>query len=97
VNRRSSQELRRAMLRDPSEGSMHWHELRTTDAMAAVFALVFVPALAAVLCLGGAHGHASFATIAAGGMFITLVAGVLGVLFRLSRQWEGEGDVKEHV
>jgi hypothetical protein len=66
--------------------------------MAAVFALIFVPALAAALCiLGGIHGHVSFATIAAGSLFLVLTGGLLGVLFRLSRQWEAEGDVKPHV
>jgi hypothetical protein len=66
--------------------------------MAAVFALVLVPALGAVLCiLAGIHGHASFATIAAGSVFLSLTVGMLGVLFRLFRQWDAEGDVKSGV
>ena len=66
--------------------------------MAAIFALVLVPALGAVLCIfGGIHGHASFATIAAGSVFLSLTVAVLGLLFRLSRQWEAEGDLKPHA
>jgi hypothetical protein len=69
----------------------------TTMVMAAVFALIFVPALAAVLCMfGDIHGHLSFSTIAAGSMFVALITGLLGVLFRLARQWEDEGE-RPHV
>jgi len=61
--------------------------------MAAVFALIFVPALGAVLCmLGDVHGHLSFGTIAAGTVFVALITGMLAVLFRLARQWEDEGE-----
>lgn len=59
--------------------------------MAAIFALVFVPALAAVLfLLGDLHGHVSFTSIAAAGMFLALVAGLITGLFRMSRVWDDD-------
>ncbi len=59
--------------------------------MAAVFALVFVPALAAALCmLGDVHGHLAVSTIAATMVFVSLLTGLLAGLFRLSRRWEDE-------
>ena len=57
--------------------------------MAAIFALVFVPAVAAVLfMLGDIHGHFSVASIAATGIFLALLVGLLTGLFRLARQWD---------
>jgi amino acid transporter len=65
--------------------------------MAAVFALIFVPAIAAILCmLGEVHGHLSLATVAATTTFLALIIGLLTGLFRLARQWEAEGD-RPHV
>jgi hypothetical protein len=58
--------------------------------MAAIFALVFVPAVAAVLfMLGDIHGHLSVTSVAATGMFVALLGGLLAGLFRLARQWDG--------
>ncbi|MEP6860314.1 MAG: hypothetical protein ABJE66_06830 [Deltaproteobacteria bacterium] len=57
--------------------------------MAAIFALVLVPALAAILCvLGDGHGHLSLSTIAATLTFFVLIGGLLTGLFRLARQWD---------
>ena len=65
--------------------------------MAAVFALIFVPAVAAILCMvGDINGHGSFVTIAATGTFLALITGLLVGLFRLAHQWESEGDIKPH-
>lgn len=59
--------------------------------MAAIFALVFVPAFAAVLfVLGDLHGHMSLSSIAAAGMFVALVAGLIAGLFRMSRVWDDD-------
>jgi len=59
--------------------------------MAAVFALVFVPGLAAVLfMLGGAKGDLSFGTAMATTVFVALAAGVFSGLLRLSQRWEDE-------
>ena len=57
--------------------------------MAAIFALVFVPAVAAVLfMLGDIHGHLSVTSIAATVIFLGLLTGMLTGLFRLARQWD---------
>ncbi|HEY6038469.1 MAG TPA: hypothetical protein VIV58_29505 [Kofleriaceae bacterium] len=57
--------------------------------MAAIFALVFVPAVAAVLfMLGDVHGHLSFASVSATVIFVGLLTGLLTGLFRLARQWD---------
>lgn len=57
--------------------------------MAAIFALVFVPAVAAVLVmLGDIHGHMSFTTIAATLTFLALIGGLITGLFRLAHQWD---------
>ena len=59
--------------------------------MAAVFALVFVPALAAVLLMAGVvRGSLSLSTGLAATVFIALAAGMLAGLFRLARKWEDE-------
>jgi hypothetical protein len=59
--------------------------------MAAVFALVFVPALASVLFMVGlVRGGLSFATFAASTVFVALATGMLIGLFRLARHWEEE-------
>jgi hypothetical protein len=60
-------------------------------AMAAVFALVFVPTLAAVLfMLGGLHGSMSFSSILATSVFVALATGSLVGLFRLVYEWDHE-------
>ncbi len=56
--------------------------------MAAVFALVFVPAVVALMCLFGMHGALTFGTVAAAGVFIALLVGLLAGLFRLTHAWE---------
>jgi hypothetical protein len=57
--------------------------------MAAIFALIFVPALAAMLfMLGLLHGNPSLASCAAVAIFVTLAMGVFVGLLRLMRQWE---------
>lgn len=57
--------------------------------MAAIFALVFVPAVAAVLfMLGDIHGHLTASSIAATVIFVGLLTGLLTGLFRLARQWD---------
>jgi hypothetical protein len=59
--------------------------------MAAVFALVFVPGLAATLfMLGALQGTVSFATAFAAFVFAALAAGIFVGLFKLSRKWESE-------
>jgi hypothetical protein len=59
--------------------------------MAAIFALVFVPAVAAVLfLLGDLNGHVSISTVAASAVFVALLVGLLAGLFRMSRAWDDE-------
>lgn len=59
--------------------------------MAAIFALIFVPALAAVLfMIGGVHGHLSFSTGLAATVFVALATGLLTGLFRLAHSWDEE-------
>ena len=61
------------------------------DGMAAVFALIFVPTLAAVLfMLGGLDGSLSFSTGLATAVFVSLAIGILVGLFRLVHAWDGE-------
>jgi len=95
----SSQELRvNALNRLRDQSPDHGTTYATSWGMAAIFALVLVPALAAVLCiLGGIHGHVSFATVAAGSVFLALTVGVLALLFRLFQEWETESDEERHV
>jgi hypothetical protein len=57
--------------------------------MAAVFALVFVPALASIaLMLATARGELGFGTAMAMISFVMLASGVFYGLLRLTRQWE---------
>jgi hypothetical protein len=57
--------------------------------MAAIFALIFVPALAAILfMLGILHGNLSLSSGAAAAVFVVLATGVFVGLLRLMRQWE---------
>ncbi len=59
--------------------------------MAAIFALVFVPALGGVLfMLGGLHGQLTFGAVSATLMFIALAFGALGGLFKMSRAWDAD-------
>jgi hypothetical protein len=59
--------------------------------MAAVFALVFVPALASVLFMVGlVRDGLSFASFAAATIFVALATGMVVALFRLARDWEEE-------
>ena len=57
--------------------------------MAAILALIFVPAFAAILFMVGlASGTPTLATAAAATIFIALAAGVFVGLMRLMRHWE---------
>jgi hypothetical protein len=57
--------------------------------MAAILALVFVPAVAAILfMIGNIHGHLSVTSVAATVIFLALLGGLLTGLFRLARQWD---------
>jgi putative effector of murein hydrolase LrgA (UPF0299 family) len=59
--------------------------------MAAVMALIFVPALAAVLLmLGDLHGHLSITTVLATGMFVALATGVFSGTLKMFRTWDHE-------
>lgn len=59
--------------------------------MAAVFALVFLPALAAAgLMFKVVQGDLSLASSMAGMMFIALASGIFYGLLRMARQWEDE-------
>jgi hypothetical protein len=58
--------------------------------MAAVFALVFLFALASTALFIKALGAASFGTIFAGITFLALAAGVFYGLLRMTRKWEAE-------
>jgi hypothetical protein len=58
--------------------------------MAAVFALVFLFALAStVIFLKGLVG-ASFGTLLAGFTFLALASGVFLGLYRMAKKWEGD-------
>jgi hypothetical protein len=60
-------------------------------AMAAVFALVFIPALAsACLMFKVVQGDVSLASAMAGATFIALAAGIFYGVLRMARQWENE-------
>ena len=78
----------------PPNSSRHRGDTAGTPAaivrgMAAIFALVFVPAVAAVLCtVGDIHGHLTFTSVAAASVFIALLGGLLVGLFRLAHQWD---------
>jgi len=58
--------------------------------MAAVFALVFLFALASTTLFLKALGTASFGTILAGATFLALAAGVFLGLYRMAKRWEDE-------
>lgn len=60
--------------------------------MAAIFALVFVPALAAVgfMILSAAQGELTFGTALATAMFAMLAMGVFYGLLKMARQWDAE-------
>jgi hypothetical protein len=58
--------------------------------MAAVFALVFLFALAATILFLKSLAIASFGTILAGATFLALAAGVFLGLYRMAKKWEDE-------
>jgi hypothetical protein len=59
--------------------------------MAAVFALIFVPTLAAVLfMLGGLQGGVTFSTVLATAVFVALATGILTGMFRLAHTWDDD-------
>jgi len=58
--------------------------------MAAVFALVFLFALASTTLFLKGLGAASFGTIIAGMAFLGLAAGVFFGLYRMAKRWENE-------
>lgn len=58
--------------------------------MAAVFALVFLFALASTTLFLKALGDADFGSILAGATFLALAAGVFLGLYRMAKRWEGE-------
>jgi hypothetical protein len=60
--------------------------------MAAVFALVFLFALASTVLFVKTLGALSFTSVLAGLLFIGLAGGVFVGLYRLAKQWEHEAD-----
>jgi hypothetical protein len=58
--------------------------------MAAVFALVFLFALASTMVFLKGLGIASFGTILAGITFLALASGVFLGLYRMAKRWENE-------
>lgn len=58
--------------------------------MAAVFALVFLFALASTSLFLKSLGGISFGTVLAGGLFLALAAGVFVGLYRMAKRWENE-------
>ena len=58
--------------------------------MAAVFALVFLFALASTSLFLKSLGVASFGTIFAGVTFLALASGVFIGLYRMAKNWEGD-------
>lgn len=58
--------------------------------MAAVFALVFLFALASTMVFLKSLAGASFGTILAGAMFLALATGVFLGLYRMAKRWEGD-------
>lgn len=60
--------------------------------MAAVFALVFLFALASTVLFLKSLAIASFGTVMAGITFLALATGVFLGLFRMARGWEGTPD-----
>ena len=58
--------------------------------MAAVFALVFLFALASTTLFLKGLGVVSFGTVLAGVTFLALASGVFLGLYRMSRRWEDE-------
>jgi len=57
--------------------------------MAAVFALVFLFALASILLFVKSLGAVTFSSVLAAGLFIALASGVFLGLYRMVKQWEG--------
>lgn len=57
--------------------------------MAAVFALVFLFALASSLLFVKSLGAATFGTVLAGALFVALASGVFVGLYRMAKRWEG--------
>lgn len=58
--------------------------------MAAVFALVFLFALASTTLFLKGLGAASFGTVLAGAMFLALASGVFLGLYRMAKRWEAD-------
>jgi hypothetical protein len=58
--------------------------------MAAVFALVFLFALASTTLFLKGLGVVSFGTILAGVTFLALASGVFLGLYRMAKRWEGD-------
>lgn len=58
--------------------------------MAAVFALIFLFALASTTLFLKSLGAMTFGTVLAGGLFLALAAGVFVGLYRMSKRWEDE-------
>ena len=58
--------------------------------MAAVFALVFLFALASTIIFLKGLAGASFGVILAGVTFFALASGVFLGLYRMAKRWEGE-------
>lgn len=61
-----------------------------TGSMAAVFALIFLPALAAVGLMLVSTTSFTFSTVLALGSFAVMAAGVFYGSLRLAQQWENE-------
>jgi len=58
--------------------------------MAAVFALVFLFALASTSLFIKSLGELTFGTAFVGAMFLALAAGIFVGLFKMAKGWEGE-------
>ena len=58
--------------------------------MAAVFALVFLFALASTTLFLKGLGVVSFGTVLAGVTFLALASGVFLGLYRMAKRWEGD-------
>jgi hypothetical protein len=65
-----------------------------TRGMAAVFALVFLFALASTTLFLKGLAEANFGTIMAGFTFLALSGGVFLALLRMSKRWEGDYSTK---
>ena len=60
--------------------------------MAAVFALIFLPALAAIGFMARADGVVDIRTVMALAVFIPMAFGVFYGALRMSKQWEEQAD-----